>query len=44
MSTMEPPVMEMGELPKTPAKNLVIRIVWISLAVAVPKAKAALMK
>jgi hypothetical protein len=41
---MAPAVIEMGELPNTPAKNLVMRIVWISFAVAVPNAKAALTK
>jgi hypothetical protein len=44
MSTIEPPVMDMGELPKTPAKKRVMRMVCISFAVAVPKAKAALTK
>jgi hypothetical protein len=44
MSTMEPPVMDMGELPNAPAKKRVMRMVWMSFAVAVPKANAALMK
>lgn len=35
-------MMDMGELPNTPAKKRVMRTVWMSLAVAVPKAKAAL--
>jgi len=44
MSPRTPPVFVTGADPNSPAKNLVIRIVWISLAVAVPNEKHAAMK
>jgi hypothetical protein len=44
ISPRTPPVFVTGALPNNPAKNLVIRMVWISFAVAVPNEKQAAMK
>jgi hypothetical protein len=44
MSAITPPVITTGALPKRPEKNRVMRMVWMSLAVAVPKEKTAAMK
>lgn len=44
MSPRTPPVFVTGAEPNNPAKNLVMRIVWISFAVAVPKEKQAAIK
>jgi hypothetical protein len=44
ISPKTPPVFVTGAEPNIPAKNLVIKIVWISLAVAVPKEKHAAIK
>ncbi len=44
ISPKTPPVLVTGADPNKPAKNLVIRIVWISFAVAHPKEKQAAMK
>lgn len=44
MSAMTPPVLVTGALPKKPEKKRVIRIVCMSLAVAVPNEKTAAMK
>jgi hypothetical protein len=41
---MTPPVFVTGALPNKPVKNRVIRTVWISFAVAVPKEKMAAIK
>ena len=44
MSPSTPPVFVTGTHSKKPAKNLVIIIVWMSFAVAVPKEKTAARK
>jgi hypothetical protein len=44
MSPRTPPVFVTGALPNRPVKNLVIRMVWISLPAAVPNEKQAAMK
>lgn len=44
ISASTPPVLLTGALPNKPVKNLVMRMVWISFAVAVPNAKIPPMK
>lgn len=44
MSPRTPPVLVTGADPNKPAKNLVMRMVWMSFAVAVPNEKHAAIK
>jgi hypothetical protein len=43
ISTIAPPVATMGALPKTPVKKRARRMVWMVVAEAVVKERAALM-